>query len=326
MNSVKENAGKNKKSLITMLALTVALVAFIAASCGDTVSGWFKGDKASSTYKLEDFKKKVTDLHREHNREITELHEVFLRDIENAGCADFRQAHNNIETTMEQFTGFKNTAYLIYLMAYDKVTSGNSAHDYISGHLGPSIISPCLDGNEAIRETLMDFLHKLQEKNNVFHAELIQKLNKLPSGSSEAIEGENFIRNLEGVDTSINNMVSGKGWFVVGAVFEAIVIKGTIHSLKAVGGKVIAKFAGSTAAAVVDGPLPFGDILAVGGFAWCAYDIYHVQKVLPGKLRSALRKSITDYDVESRTAARKVAEEALSMCESSANKIVAEIR
>ena len=321
-----ENTAKktNKKSKLFTLAMVVALAAFIMASCGGTISGWFKGESRSN-YKLEDFKKEVNVLHEKYDRETQALYDDFRRKMEYAGNQNFQQAESNIDSVMEHFTGFKATGYLVYLMAYDKVAGSEHTHKYISNHMGQAIITPCVSGNQDIQEALKDFLHRLQEKSNAFHAELARKFNKLPAGSA-SLEGRKFVANLEKIDAQITEMVIRKAWLSIGLVIEAACYKNIVRILWTIAGKVALKAAGSITISILDGPLPIGDIIAVAGLAWCAWDIYQVEKVLPGELRTHIRQAITEYQRDSREAALNVAAEALEVGSISAKNAAAEVQ
>ena len=322
-----ENKTENKKSRIFTWAMVIALVMFIMASCcGMLTSVWgdnFFKKESEPKYRLEDFKQEVSQLHNKHAQEIRELHSDFLREIESAGNSSFQEAQNNIDSVMEHFTEFKNTAYLIYLRAYDMIsTEGGHLDQHIAQHLGPSIIKPCVAGNEAINETLKNFLHKLRAKDNAFNAEIAQKLNKLPAGSSDVVEGKNFNASLKKVNEQITNLIETKIWLTLGIAIETVIYKKLIAALVRVAGTTIAKLVGSATLVVADGPLPIGDILAVLGVAWCAWDIYQVQKVLPDELRSTITQAITQYQRQSRETALKTAQEALDMCLNSSDKAV----
>ena len=332
-----ENKTENKKSRIFTWAMVVALVMFIMASCcgmltsagGDNSSIQFfpkKSEPDTPKYRLEDFKQEVSQLHSRHTQEVRELHAAFLREMDSSGNSSFQEAQNNIDSVMEHFTGFKNTAYLIYLRAYDMVsTDGGHLDQHIAQYLGPAIIQPCVAGNSAINETLNNFLHKLQEKDNAFNAEVAQKLNKFPAGSSDAAEGKKFIANLEKINRQITELVEKKLWLTLGIAIDAVLYKQLIAALIRVAGSTIAKLAGSTMIAIADGPLPIGDIIAVLGVAWCAWDIYQVQKELPGELRSTIEQAITQYQRQSRETALNTAQEALDMCLNSSENAVAMI-
>jgi hypothetical protein len=86
-----------------------------------------------------------------------------------------------------------------------------------------------------------------------------------------------------------------------GLAVEAVCIKATMESCA----KVLAHCAPKLAAswglfgtcAAADGPFPIGDVigvvLAVGGSAWCCWDLYEAYEALPENISSALHAAIS---------------------------------
>jgi hypothetical protein len=68
-------------------------------------------------------------------------------------------------------------------------------------------------------------------------------------------------------------------------------------------GKPVATTAASMTAAVADGPLPIGDVLAIGGMAWTAYDIHSTRqgfgKEMSISLRNLVEETATDVHKQS---------------------------
>ena len=324
------NTKNNKYSWIFTLAMAVALGAFIMSSCGSSTLKFFnahlKKVSPAPQYSLEDFKRETTALHNQYNREIKELHTDFVHQMETTGLQSFQEAENNIDAVMKNFTGYKTTAYMIYLMAYDKITSEKNTQKYIEKYLGPAIIAPCVAGNQAIQNTLEIFLHKLQEKDNAFKAAIAQKLNQLPENCNAADEGRNFISNLTKVNENITDLIKSKMWLSAGLAIEAAFFRQTLQALMNISGKIVTKLSVSLAGAIADGPLPIGDCLAVIGVVWSSYDIYRVANILPKKLRTSIQKSITDYARESRENALKTAEQALEMYIKSSENAIAQVK
>ena len=109
-----ENKTANRKSRIFAWAMIIALAMFIAASLwgmGFISFGGKTGDvPPGKIYKPEDFKREISALYDKHAQELRELEATFLRDMADAGSASFQEARNNVDSTVEHFTGFNNTA------------------------------------------------------------------------------------------------------------------------------------------------------------------------------------------------------------------------
>ena len=95
-----------------------------------------------------------------------------------------------------------------------------------------------------------------------------------------------------------------------GLGLEAIMLKKTVSAVARICASVSARLAGtaaaSSAAALADGPLPVGDIIAVGmaagGTAMCIGDLIKCYRQLPVTLTNSLQQSIASC----REACRKV--------------------
>ena len=51
-------------------------------------------------------------------------------------------------------------------------------------------------------------------------------------------------------------------------------------------------------APAADGPLPIGDIIAVGGFAWTAWDIHHMTKKMPKEMQKGLTEAVDKIEAD----------------------------
>lgn len=284
-------------------------------------AGIWKNSPASAPvprYTLEDYRKEAAKLHSTYVKETEALYEEFLKEVKTSGAEEFLKAENNVEHVIQTFSGFKAVSRLVGLMAYDMVTSKNSAQAYISMHMGPAVIDPCAAGERAVQEKLNTFLHKLQEKNNAFHADLALKLAQLSREMEPGVF--NASSDLRKSYSSISDLAQGKASLAVGVAFDVFAYKSILRGLKAILQKILAKLAASAAAAAADGPIPVGDIVAVAGFAWSIYDIYHVQMVLPGQLRTMLTTLIAECREKCRREASEKAAAAMKAAAAAAGK------
>lgn len=88
-----------------------------------------------------------------------------------------------------------------------------------------------------------------------------------------------------------------------GLGLELVFLKTTLRSLAGVTASLSARLAAScgigTAAALADGPFPFGDavgvVLAAGGTAWCLIDLKQICAQLPMELTAALHQDILEF-------------------------------
>ena len=93
-----------------------------------------------------------------------------------------------------------------------------------------------------------------------------------------------------------------RGYAIGGLAIEAIFIRQTLAALDIVCSSAVTRLAtfwgGGAACAAADGPLPFGDVLAVvlaaGGTAWSVYDLRKSNDLLPEELTELLDAAIRD--------------------------------
>ncbi len=300
-----------------IILTTIALLAFIAASFSGPITEFFEAKSnffekvllPKNEYDFEKFKNDAAVLMKTHNDRNAALYENFKQEIEQAGDEDFSKALNNIEPVVNHFSSFKVCATLLFTMARDKIQSTNKAQDMILEQLNDKIIINCASGAEKVQNKVAYFMHQLQENDNNLRSSLAQNLKKLPANSNDFASGKKFIADLENFNSQVNELVTATAFTAVGTTIEAICIKYTFNVIVALAGKTIAKIAGSAAAPWLDGPLPIGDIIAIVGLAWCAYDIYKITKILPDKMRSTLNDTINDFKASSRKEALKRGEE-----------------
>lgn len=313
----------NVRSVIGTLALTAALAIFV----------WFTpwknifGDKlaeitSSSGYDRQALKDEVSALVKQHGSRSMELYRRFEQDLAVAGAGEFQEALDNIDGTVEIFSSVKTVGYLVYLLAYDKVKDTNTARDYMTEQLTPKIITPCMKGNAAVRECLGKFFHGLQENDNEFRAALAQKLAAMPQSGARSKADERFMQNLVKTQEQIITLATTKIATIVGVTIEAFCWKQIRDALIRLLGETVIKAAASVGIAVADGPLPIGDIIAIGGLIWCGYDIYQATKAIPDELRAILNKTVDSFRNDSRSEAMRIAAEALRASSESVQNVV----
>lgn len=313
----------NVRSVIGTLALAAALAAFIYATPWKNI---FRDKSAkidtSSEYDQQALRKELLALAERHSSRNAELYHRFEQDLATAGANEFQTAHDNIDETVEIFSKVKTVGYLVYLLAYDKVKDTNAARDYMTEQLTPKIITPCMNGNAAVRECLGNFLHGLQENDNEFRSALAQKLAVMPNSGARSKADERFMQNLLKTQEQIATLATTKAATIVGVTIEVLCWRQIRDALLGLLGQTVVKAAASVGIAAADGPLPIGDIIAIGGLIWCGYDIYQATKAIPDELRGILGTTVETFRRDSRNDAMRIAAEALRASSDSAKNVV----
>ena len=331
---------KSKKSAVFLILSVIALIMFMLSSFHSQIFGIFKGGNkktvsaissavekvpAKPAYSLDDFKREVEKLRAQHNFENQRLLEDFKRQIQTVGEADFQKARANIQPTVSQICNFKACAQLIFQMTRDKIKKTNEADTFIRNLLNSGIIQPCNAGSSAVQDATTDFLHRLQENDNRFRASCAAELQKLPENSQDFEVGKDFVEKLEQFEQQVGDYLISCAFTSVGTVIELVMIRQTIVILTKLCTPIITKLAGGVAASLLDGPLPIGDIIAIGATVWCGYEIYSLIKILPDKMGKTLSEAIDKCSSQVRTTAVEKAEKAVQFyCESS-KKVVCEL-
>ena len=272
------------------------------------------------------FQQELAALHQQHCQELRTLHEDFLENIKLIPSRHFTSAENNVDSVASHFSSFKTVFHLVGLMACDKVSSTRRTQEFVAEHLKKHLVESCVAGGYAYQECLQNFLHRLQEKELLFKVRLVQKMKQIPPSPHSVSTLKAFAADLQKTDAQISDLAVSKSIASAGAVVEALFIKNVLRALSRICGKLAVKAAVCSTLPAADGPLPAGDILALGGFAWCAYDIYNVQAVLPEELRSTLRRAVADYHSNIRRKTLKHAQDALELCKTSADQTLIQLR
>ena len=178
----------------------------------------------------------------------------------------FNEARRNIPAVVQQLSGTGVQCKLCGLMVRDKLAGTQKTQDYLASVLNETIIAPCRRGAK------------------VYGCD---------------IEADGFLDCM--VEINADYAVV-RGYAIGGLALEAVFIRQTLAALDIVCSSAVSRLAtfcaGGAACAAADGPLPFGDILAValaaGGTAWSIYDLRKSNELLPEELTELLEAAIRD--------------------------------
>lgn len=270
--------------------------------------------------------RRETKQYLDRNRELLK---EFESKIASVGNTDFERARKNIPAVSRQFSSLTWNGKLCYKMAKDRLCKSQDTQAALNEVLNPRIIGPCEHGSMLIRNELDNFLLRLAENENQFHARLA-----LCTGNSRFYEGKDAARHQFLLDCS---KLSGKlkadamnrAMVIASTGLEIIFLRTTIRMAGTAFRHIIVRLAAtaSTAAicAVADGPLPVGDVigaaLGIGSLVWCAYDLYQISQVMPKEVHAALTKMVCDYQINSRKQALEFAQKTLAEYQTAASQI-----
>jgi len=272
------------------------------------------------------------EIRRETKRYL-ERNQRLLADLEKkvaqAGSGNFEQARKNIPAVSRQFSSITWNGKLCYKMAKDRLCKSNDTQTALNEVLQPGIIRHCENGNLAIRNELENFLLRLAENENQFHARLA-----LCTGNSSFFEGKDAARHQFLLDCSklsekLKADAVNRTLVIAGAGLEIVFLRTTIQMAGTAFRHIIVRLAstGSTAAicAAADGPFPVGDAIGaaigIGSLVWCAYDLYQISQVMPKEVHAGLMNMVRDYQDNSRKQALDFAKKTLAEYQAAAGQI-----
>lgn len=259
--------------------------------------------------------------------------------------AAFRKSEDGASfiASKEGLCGFKCCVSLAYKMAYDKVKGTTRTEDAISPIVKEKIVDEIEKAVAAYARWTTDFQKELATEESALAADLAVKSKSFESAVSVFSEenAKSVSLAVDAFSRDVQDHAYKAAEAAVSLALETVMIKTSYTAIK----NVVVRLAGvalSSAvkragtsiaaggtAAVVDGPLPIGDIigavLTVGGLSWTAYDIYVVTKTMPDEMNAKIQEEI----VQTRKALEEKAlanlQKAKMDCEASAEQKLSEI-
>ena len=215
-------------------------------------------------------------LHKEKLSEaVTDPRKPDIAELDARAKPHFDRAKQNIPAVVEELTSYGCMVKFCYLSSCDKLSGGNRAQEYLASVINALIIDSCREGAKVYG----------CDVNPASFQKHIAELN--------------------------SDAVVASAYAASGLMLEAVFMKSTIKAFTSVLGAISSRLAaayGTGAACVVaDGPFPIGDtiavLLATGGTAWCAYDLWQAKSQLHSELTTVLLQSTDNC----REASRRVA-------------------
>jgi hypothetical protein len=153
---------------------------------------------------------------------------------------------------------------------------------------------------------------------------------KIRAGADGKIDLARSLQGL-GFDTAGAGIALGfDGFFLSKSHVFKTMIKRLLGIAGRLFGRQIAIATASVGAAVIDGPLPFGDILAVGGLAWTAYDIHsgqqQFQQEVQESLEAYLQQQHQSMHAQAVQSARKLVEQHREFQQKVASQTLAQVK
>jgi hypothetical protein len=200
---------------------------------------------------------------------------------------------------------YNSCCAIIYYLAWDKVRGTSKTEDYLDSEIKP-IIEPVVAALAADINTAVDTVEADLRRSTLVLAKDLAALG--PPKKQRSIKV-----NIDGLSKadfkqSLGNLGFNAAGIGVALTFDAFAISKSMigkliwAKIKSIAlkmfGKQVAKVVGSIVAAAADGPLPVGDIIAVGGLIWTGYDVYAGQKDFENELRTSLSNLLLEANAD----------------------------
>ncbi|MBV6501370.1 MAG: hypothetical protein CJBNEKGG_03880 [Prosthecobacter sp.] len=224
--------------------------------------------------------------------------ETRLQSIINQGCATVSKAGNDLGNFWDCF-------HLIVRMGLDMVQGSKLADEYIAAKLGAQMQASTLVRSE-LAGALGSLHHQLSAQAGQLSSRWLEAADIVPAaGSADAIPGAMSTMAVQ-VRSEMSTFATSSVLGAAGAAAAGIHFYLKRELLEHVLGKFAheaAKLAGANLGlAVADGPLPFGETVAllmdIGFSIWTAWDVYWLSRELPGKISHCLRDGLLQASAE----------------------------
>ena len=231
---------------------------------------------------------------------------LFQMDLQRM-LANYQQQSNKVAAqAAAEASDYGSCCMLISEIAWDAVSDQKNAADSLAAEVSP-IIEPLLDKLNDDIHTALEKLDYDLKRNTTGLAHQLAELR--PNEREPVARNKNQSNQPLTLEPSLHNLGLNSVGLGIAIGFDTIAIGQSrllktayTHMVRIAGrafGRQIAVATGSLGAAAIDGPLPFGDILAAGGLAWTAYDIHSSQQQFQSEVKVSLQTFFTEARNES---------------------------
>lgn len=201
----------------------------------------------------------------------------------------------------QDIASYGSCCKIIYSLAHDRITSSNTATEYVGERMHSAMEQPLKKLSTDIETAIGRFELTLKE-NTVGLARELAEMNPHNSGKPIALTSD--AKSGVDINKALNNL--GLGGVSIGislpldiwAVVSSNIFKTITSKVAALAARLFARpvvtAAAMSAVAAADGPLPMGDIIAVVGGLWTAYDVCSTQKQFELEMKTSIENTMPD--------------------------------
>lgn len=210
-----------------------------------------------------------------------------------------RKFRNATDTGAEEIASYSSCCYLVYCMAWDQVTGDKETETYIDTVMSPHLQPLARDFAREVNAAMNRLDADLQRSTLLFAKDLAS-VSPITTSAQLSLDVDPL--HYGDMQKGLRNLGFNAGGVAVGLGFDAValwktqILQRLVGKTLVIAGKLfsrqIAEVAAAITAALADGPLPFGDILAICGGLWTAYDIMASQEAFEKDANTSLRNML----------------------------------
>lgn len=227
---------------------------------------------------------------------------------------DIEQTNNNFKSKLkqasldasEEASDYSSLSMLIYHLAYDKVKNLNTTEIYLNDEIKPIINSILIEMKKENDKILNKLDFELQ-KNTVQLAYDLAELNKDDGLNMNLNVNIEDINNLD-FQSTLRNLGFDAFGVSIGVIFDTYAIKKSklilpilkkiTYTASKMFSKQVIKASASVSTALADGPLPIGDIIAIGGLFWTGYDVIQLRKEFKNEINISINNLLNEIQID----------------------------
>lgn len=249
---------------------------------------------------------------RAHQDRLDGLRDDFLLGLGQKGPGRFGTARNAVPGIVHSVSGFKKTSKIVKDLALDKTRGGDRLERRFEAILGP-FVRQLVRAQESIRSDCNEYAADVEAEARAYREEIGRLQGKLPKELVLRPDDAALKARIESDRTMLRRYAAKAGETTIAVALEAVFVRSTIAAIRdlvlRIGGKAVAKGTASAVAPLADGPLPIGDAIAVIGFAWTAWDVRELSRVLPREMEGQLRATVDETQRDTLASAARFARE-----------------
>ncbi len=302
---------------VLLLALVLAVLANVR---GRISSSRFQAEqeKAQRARYQEEVARCKVQIGEEATRyeaENRRLYNEFMTYLDSEGSRGFDAARAEVPRLAGQYNRFGKASALVRKIAFDSLKKTDSTGEMIRKDLAEPLSRPCIEASAAVCARYNRMINAMEANRRASAAALSQTLETLGDTAPMELPLKRFQQRVGDVEARIRDLGVEQALTTLSVGLEAVFIRSTVRAMANIAVRTSAKVAGkaavSAALPLADGPLPIGDIIAVVGFAWTAWDVCRLARVLPRELRASMTQMIDTLQQDTLVQARTRAESAL---------------